>query len=508
MLVIVPVRQAASGGFSIMRIFTLGLTVFSIAWPTYGVPQANPKEQQPAPQREIHNTIELPQAAHRAGETAGAFVDPITQNKVFRLSDRKLCPQGATHFYSYSNQFSPGGYMVFDCYSDPLNKNITTHPVYDRDFRLVFPDAESAASRKHRFGGVETLSYLQLSQTRDVLIGQSGMRIIELDPFHGTNRVFADFSVIKKVAGPGGTSVTVSTAREVSIGPGDRLMVHLQCRKFDKGCPGDWSVVGVAVYDPATRKYNAMYVPVPGDKAPQGFDEAQWSQNPAGRLTMVYGNAPNYTYSADLASRAQYDDNHGHAGYFCGSNGRCYRVGPRSDTLKNGGVGQIGCRDARGLVLIPWRTEGALYDDETGKRELIFGCDEPGQNPWEHLSRSPGAKDVFGISTKRYVFPPSLARFAPTDEAIVRAVVSYSEKQPAGVTLTPVAYHRSAVEPYSPRLGRNCGYWATPRLNGDFTGTRFLFDSSMSHPEWPATERGRTKTDCVTDVYVVEYSGK
>jgi hypothetical protein len=39
-------------------------------------------------------------------------------------------------------------------------------------------------------------------------------------------------------------------------------------------------------------------------------------------------------------------------------------------------------------------------------------------------------------------------------------------------------------------------------------GARFMFDSTMSHPEWPATENGKVKTDCTTDVYVVEYSGK
>jgi hypothetical protein len=55
-------------------------------------------------------------------------------------------------------------------------------------------------------------------------------------------------------------------------------------------------------------------------------------------------------------------------------------------------------------------------------------------------------------------------------------------------------------------MGRLCDYWAQPRVVGDSTGRRFLFESTMSHPEWPATEAGAVKTDCITDVYVAEYS--
>src|ERR1700693_1180004 len=79
----------------------------------FSLPAAAQKNAHAEPQ--VHNTVTLPAAAHKKGQTAGFFVDPITGYKVYRLSDGNLCPSGATHFYSYSNQFSPQGRMVFDC---------------------------------------------------------------------------------------------------------------------------------------------------------------------------------------------------------------------------------------------------------------------------------------------------------------------------------------------------------------------------------------------------------
>jgi hypothetical protein len=463
--------------------------------------------QSPSPEPQVHNTVELPKAAHQPQDVAGSFTDPITRNEVYRLSDRALCPHGADHFYSYTSQFSAQGRMVFDCFSDPASRWATTHPIYDSDFRLLDLDAALAAGYVNKFGKAMPLKMVQWSHEREVLFGQSGFQIVELDPFARKSRVFADFSVIREVViSPDGARIPVRTAKELSVGPGDRLMVHLQCRKQDAECPQDWLVVGIGVFDPATGKYSVLGVPVPGDKAPAGFDEGQWTMDPAGRLMVVYGNAPGYLYNADLSSRVKVEDNHGHRGYFCGSNGHCYMVRVINDDLPQGRVGQIGCRDSAGKMQIPWRSESGLYDDKTGKRVLVFGCDIPGQNAWQHFATSLGARDVFGISAERFTFPPSLEKFVPTDEAILRAVVSYSGGEPSRVDLHPVAYHRSATGPRSKLMGRLCDYWAQPRVVGDSTGNRFLFESTVSHPEWPATEAGTVKTDCITDVYVAEYS--
>ncbi len=455
-------------------------------------------------QPQVHKTVALPAAAHKKGQTAGFFVDPLTGNRVYRLSDSNLCPNGATHFYTYTNQFSPQGRIVFECQLGGGSPHM--YPLYDADFRMLYDDALDAARVP---GAAQNFRDVQWSLEREVLFAVNGNFLVEMDPFGRKTRVLVNLiDRIRAVEGPGGKRINVSTMKDLSVGPGDRLMVHLQCQVADRGCPGNRAMVGVAVYDPRTGKANALYVPVPGDKAPFGFDEAQWSQNPKGRLILVYGDAPNYSYSADLSSRVQLDDNHGHRGYFCGSNGRCYLVRSKSDTLPNGKVGEVGCKNADGTVATPWRAEEALYDDETGRRVLIWGCDLPGQNPFTHYARALGGKDVFGISTERLTFGPSLRTFAPTDEAIVRGVVEYEGGMPARVRVEPVAYHRSADGARSQLMGRACGYWALPRVTMDHTGTRFLFDSTMSHPEWPVTQGHRIKTDCRVDVYVAVYAPK
>lgn len=466
------------------------------------LPPAAQKNAHAEPQ--VHNMVTLPAAAHKKGQTAGFFIDPITGNRVYRLSDGHLCPSGGQHFYSYTNQFSPQGRMVFDCMQGRGAPAI--YPIYGPDFKLEYDDVLDAARAPGPGGSFHDV---QWSQEREVLYARTGGMVVELDPVARHTRVVVNF--VDRLHGfifANGKKLDISGVKDLSVGPGDRLMVHLQCRYSSPGCPADYAVIGIGVFDPATGQARALYVPVPGDKAPAGFDEAQWSQNPRGRLIVVYGDAPNFSYSADLSSRVQFEDNHGHRGYFCGSNGRCYMARVKDDTLANGRVGQIGCKNSDGTVAQPWKPEYALYDDETGKRALIFGCDLPGQNAWQHISRALGGKDVFGISSERFTFRPSLERFVPTDEAIVRGVAEYTNGQPSRVRLEPVAYHRSAVGPLAKLMGRECGYWATPRVVADVTGQRFLFESTMSHPEWLALEGRKTKTDCRTDVYVAESAAK
>lgn len=424
---------------------------------------------------EQQNIVELPPAAHRAGQTAGYFVDPVTGHRVYRLSDPSLCPGGGRHFYSYTNQFSAAGNIVFTC----LTRSGVTHPVYGPDFRLVTEDAARAAG----YAGGE-LGEVQWSQSREVLFARAGNSIVELDPFHRKKRVVVDFiRQISQVRLWNGSEIPVRHITALSVGPGDRLLVHLQCRRGDPGCPGDWSVIGVATFDPATGKHASMAVPHASGAG--YFDEAQWTQNPEGRVLLTYANRPAWIATADLSSFTQVEDNHGHPGYVAGSDGHSYRVSVKNDTVRNPDgtfrVGQVGCKDESGRLMNPWRPEYALYDDVTGRRALIFGCElgrDPDLHP-EHFARSIGTRDVFASSGK----------------AIVRFTLQRSGGA-ARVSSELIAYTRTDSQ--------RCGYWAQSRAAMDHTGTRFLFDSSMNHPRWPARESdGSLKSDCRTDVYVV-----
>ncbi len=431
------------------------------------------------------NTVQLPAAAHKKGQAAGFYVDPITANRVYRLSDSSLCPHGANHFYSYTNQFSSQGKMVFTCAFNPSNKNLIAYPIYGPDFTLLIEDAASAA----RAGSGGELGELQWSQTREVLFARRGAQVLELDPFGHSTKVVADFAKnIRGVTLADGRTWSVELIRALSVGPGDRLLVHLICRGSDDNHPGNRALVGVGTFDPASGKYFAA--PVQREEVAGKFDEAQWSQNPVGRVILIYANRPTWSAPADLSEFIKLDDNHGHSGYFLGSNGRSYRVSVKNDTLTNAdggfrGVGQIGCADEHGKMIQPWRPEFALYDDLSGKRVLTFGCEmspATNLNP-EHFSRSIGVQDVFAGSGK----------------VITQFVLEYENGVPARIRITPVAYTRTSL--------KGCGYWAQPRAAMDHTGTRYLFDSSANNSRWAAVETdGKPKNDCRTDVFVAVFA--
>lgn len=426
------------------------------------------------------NDVTLPRAAGRLGNAAGFYTDPETGNPVYRLSDEKLCPGGGRHFYSYTNQFSRKGNIVFDC----LSNGPATHPIYDSNFKLIAEDAGSAAK-----SGAREVQELQWSQVSEVLFGRNGGEVLELDPFGRSTRVAADFlRNVRSVTRSDGSKVGVSAITALSVGPGDRLLVHLQCRRWDSGCPREWSVVGVATFDPATRQYAAIAVPHAPDTGE--FDEAQWSQNPAGRVILIYANRPAWIAPAALDSFVRMDDNHGHSGYFAGADGRSYRISVKNDTVPASGdrparVGQIGCTDAAGRLLQPWRREYALYDDATGKRALIFGCESPAEDYHAmHFTRSPGIRDVFGGS----------------GSAILRYVIQRENGMAKGVRTELVAYTRSAMA--------RCGYWAQPRAVMDWTGTRILFDSTAtSDARGSRNPDGQPRTGCRTDVFVAVAPG-
>lgn len=418
------------------------------------------------------NTINLPSAAHSPGATAGYFVDPDTGKKVYRLSDRSLCPGGGWHFYSYSNQFSIAGDIVLDCRGS--NSSVVTFPVYDKNFKLLYKDAVAASNAP-----AQAYRMTQWSQSRRVLFAQQGTRIWEFDPFSGVARQIADFGGKTFTTSIGGT-LTVGNIVALSVGPGDRLMVHVQP-------VGNYTVMAIGTFELATGRYSFLGVPVQGQFAPKGFDEATYSQNPNGRVTLQNSYASSYTYASNLSSPVKYDDNNGHRGFFCGSNGRCYKVNPKNDSLSNGQVGQLGCPGSS-----PWISEHALYNDQTGRRELVWSCDMPASSNLRkamgHFSRSQAADVFFGSGSS-----------APTVDWIARYQVRYDGSgNPNGVSGNLVATARS-----NPQA---CGYWAQPRVTSDPTGTRALFDSTASNTTYISKENGTTKTSCLIDVYVAEYS--
>ena len=388
------------------------------------------------------------------------MVDPVSGAILYRLSDRTLCPQGAAHYYSYTPQFSPSGRMVFTCRYDATNPNLRHQVVYDVDFKLLYADAGAASGYRG------DCTEIMWSTVKETLYCLAGTTVTELDPFKKANRVVLDLAKKTPLVDSAGLAHPANRGMQFIVGPGDRMTVHIQSGVNYSGS----NIVGIAAFD-ANGAYAQMLVPVTGDKAPSGFDEVQFSQSPKGRMTLVYGAAPNFSYTTDLSSRVQFDDNHGHRGYFNGSNGRSYKVNAVNNTLtgkRAGQVGQIGC-----VVAGKWRPAFALYNVETGKKEFEFNCGPaPEVIAGDHFSSS-AAPDVW---------------FGSSDNIIARYTAHYDGSgNPNQVT----------TETVTSLVGSNqktCGYWAYSRANSDATGTKALFDSTAGG-------------GCKTDVYVVAIGG-
>jgi len=372
--------------------------------------------------------LALPVAAQP--QQAPFTVDDTTGARIYQLSGpgTPINVKQARHFYSYTNQFSPKGLMVFEA-DDPSDANYKMYPVYDASFNLLSKNAVRAAG-----GSDSSYGEVQFSQVGEWLYGRDGQCGIWKFDFLGKKK-----SLAARFRAP--------RCGALSVGPGDRLLVTLLNNKFQ--------VEAVGVYDPATKKY------AEADPGPN-FDEAQWTQGAA--VAFIYTNAPAFFYTADLSVKAQQQDNHGHPGYFVGSNGKPYKISVKNDTIPNKKPGQIGCNPPTG-----WVPEHALYDEVTGQRVLTFGCNwlagSLEQKSMVHFSRS-AAKDVW-FGTGAWITRYQL-HYAPDGVT------------PKSVTSIPVAETKSKF---------GCGYWAEPRGASDATGTRVLFESTRAG-------------GCATQVYV------
>lgn len=420
-----------------------------------------------------------PRAARRVGEQAVPF-DGGFGYPVYPLSDDRLCPGGATHTYSYTREFSIAGDMLFTCMVNPRNKNITEVVVYDKDFRLAFRDAAGAA----RLGG-QWLREPQFSQTRRVIYARAGLRILELDPWNRRNRVYADFNRIEfEIAG---RKVPAYAGRDFKVGPGDAIVIELGTprRVFNPGardCPDCFEILGVAVYDPATEAIQTDQTRNDGRVADwpkvgsQGFNEANLTQDSPPRVFYTYDKRPSWSFALDFSDARQFLQPsfgpygkpnyrwsaHGHMGFFCGSNGRCYVVKPLNDIIDSDGdgtpdrVGQVGT-----TVGQRWRPLFVLANTATGKIELVWGAGNLERGfSGGHFSRSLALDVFFGSGAKH------------EGNTITRYKVEYDAAgSPTAVTGENVALTNSEIK---------CGYWAHPRATSSDDGTRALFDSTMA----------------------------
>jgi hypothetical protein len=340
-------------------------------------------------------TVTLPPSAHKVGEKAGSYSDRETGRTVYRLSDRKLCPQGATHFYSYTLQFSIAGDMTFICAYDPQNPNLTEIPVYAKDFTLAFRDAVSASGLGSL--GSDNFAIPQFSQKRRVLFALYDSKIYELDPWHRTSRVYVDFAGTL-IPNHDDTTTRPTVFRDFKVGPNDEIIIEAGIRDPRSSCPYCYIQRGIITFDPRTGQKSAYSTVAdgkgsdyPGFRVPSDdFDETNLSQD--GRVFSTYHNRPAWGFNIDFRSSVQfrhpsfgpYGDKkyewsaHGHMGFFPGANGRSYVVRVINDLIDNNLVGVVDQVGQVGTVVNEkWRPLFGLFNTQTGQVELVWGVQAP-----------------------------------------------------------------------------------------------------------------------------------
>lgn len=371
--------------------------------------------------------------------------------------------------------------MVFSCGYDPRNKNLTDFVVYDKDLRLAFKNAASAAKARQR-----DLRTPQFSQTRRVIFARSGATIVELDPWNRKSKVFVDFGGTEFKLRDG-TTVRAGGARDFKVGPGDAIVIELGVprRVLQPGvrdCPDCFEILGVATFDPGSGRKSSYTVrdddrvarwPKVGTR---GFDEVNLTQDSPARVFFNYQNRPSWSFALDFSDAVEFRQPsfgeygspkyqwsaHGHPGFFCGSNERCYVVRPLNDIIDDD---RDGMPDRVGQVGVSpqgrWRGLYVLTDSKSGKVELVWGAQIPEQKfGFGHFSRSLKKNVFFGSGAKH------------EGNTITRYEVSFDQYgKPTAVRGQNVAYTNSEIK---------CGYWAHPRATSSDDGTMALFDSTLA----------------------------
>jgi hypothetical protein len=344
-------------------------------------------------------------------------VDPATGRTVYRLSDRGMCPGGASHLYADTTEFSIQGHVVFQCRTQASNLNLYKWVVYDPNLRLLFSDATAAANFPDQGYNIKDV---QWSAQRLVLYGTKfNGEVWELDPFNGVSRLVFRFP---------------EAPFDFHIGPGDVMIV----RSNDKMRIHFWN--GTSLW---SKNVGAL-ASQPDQPALTLLGEPHytWYQKPQRKWDQSGGN------------EVVFDDNHGHTGHFRGSNGKVYLVRGQEETTASGAVGNLGCNpDGAG-----WRPKYGLYNAHTGKRELTWGCN---LNPHPLLGEE--NKSHFALVSRAPDYIVSTGRLFATRWRANWAQGTVSKDFDFAAT------HQG-----------NCGYWGEPRGTAHPDATAVMFTSGMA----------------------------
>ncbi|MBI1749141.1 MAG: DUF4091 domain-containing protein [Acidobacteria bacterium] len=392
----------------------------------------------------------------------GCYTDPVTGNRVCRVTDRALCARAAHHFYSYWPIWNQTGtHMIVECLSwsgAPLASS-TAILVRDSDLAVLgnvlagMPAGVSlktsnlfwAWNNPNKFFGYGT--------------GASKTQLWEWNPFTKTGALIKDFAGLTFF----GRSLTSITLSYVSFDDNYFLL---------EGNDTTGLTTILFVYD---RLANTVLMPGLDLNQFPYYDESVMTKanKPYVRANDSSNIPQAWVYSLDFTTKIRPSEG-GHHAHGLLPNGT--PVLTKASSNRSCPAGSIS-----GVPGSSWKPTAVVVDetvDTTGAGQnadplasvfLKLGCGVPGQHNFDHWSWNNTQKDRFFNSSLSY------SGFAsdPIAFGILRFRLQFNALgNITGDQIDLLAHHRSDDTKY--------GYFAKPRASCNQQGSRCIFSSTMT----------------------------
>ena len=358
-----------------------------------------------------------------------SYVDPTTGNKVWGVTDRKRCPRGGYHYYSYWSVWNAAGtHLLVACGGSPGDGLLL---VRDTDLKVVRWDADLDCPMQRHFW-----SWTDPKK----IYGDHGTAILSFNVVDSVGcRVLGDLGKIAV----GGRRPSYVRLAYVSFD--DRyILVELQ--------RGDWHVFGLVTFDQQTKRVVGTL-----DTTQLGsYDEAVFTRD--NKVWVVTG-SQSFRYELDFSSKTRASGHGHHAHGLLPDDTPVVTKPTETSECPPGSIAGL----ASG-----WKPTIALIDEATGQTLWHIACHVKGGHSFDHFSWNHSQRDFFFMSTNSYD-----GFSGPLAFTIARVRLKFdAHGKINGDISESLAHHRSDY----PQLGYN----ASPRATCNMQGTRCLFASSMT----------------------------
>ncbi len=396
----------------------------------------------------------------------GSYTDPLSRNRVWRVTDAAVCPGGAHHAYSFWPVWNQdGSHLLVECVGwKGGRENSTALLVRDRDLKILGDALEGAP------GGIYRGRLFWMWKDAQTFLADHGLELWRWDPFQKKGRMVQRFTGMKV------GRAAVRHVRLAYVSFDDRYaLVELQGQHPSRKRASEWDVLGLATLDLHTERI-AGVLDVSGfvyfDEAVFTRDNHVWVVADVGRQ-----HTESLRYALDFSKHIRVVEA-GHHAHGMLPDGTPVAVKEAGNRDCPGGSVSGNPRDPE-YPAQGWKPTAVLVDetvDTTGgnrgtplPNELLkLGCAIPGQHHLAHFSWNHPRGDLFFLSSDSYggFETDRLAH------GIFRVRLLFDAAgRVRGDEFDLLAQHRS---------DKKAGYWAQPRASCNQQATRCLFASTMS----------------------------